>query len=132
MRCTHEQVARAWYAAVRQLAQDDGSPRRPVWDLLPAAERAWLVLCAARTRMGWLPEQVQESLRRDLLADGWRPGAVIDHCEKTHPALVPWNDMGVKWQTQFRLLQMTAVALTLDVLPTWAWMDCVTAPLSGI
>ena len=132
MRYTHEQVARVCYAAVRQLAQENGMPGRPVWGLLCAAERGWWVQAVVRARGGMLPEQIQEAMRLELLADGWQPGEAVDHARKIHPGLVPWHDMGINLRKQFQLLQMNAVVLTLDVSPAWSEIDCVTAPLSGI
>lgn len=132
MRYAHEQVARVCYAAIRQLAEEQQQPRMPSWNRLRPAERYWWVQSVARARMGMMPEQIQDALRLDLLAEGWRPGEAVDHEQKIHPVLVPWRDMHIKRRIQFQVLQMNAVALTLDVPPVWAEIECVTAPLSDI
>lgn len=128
MSFSHVQAARICYAAIRQLREEQGCCRGPVWNLLPQAEQSWYAQAVARARRGWMPRQVHEAWRAELEEAGWRPGPEIDHCFKTHPELIPWDDLDGKYRLRFVLLQMNATALTIGVPLLWDIPEAVTPP----
>lgn len=89
-----EHIARACHEANRVLQLAEGEQPSPHWELAPAWQRA-----ASR-------EGVSEALARRLTpraqhdawcaakyADGWSHGPVKDGRERTHPFLVPWDEL---------------------------------------
>ncbi len=90
-----EAIARTVHAALREWAAAHGQADIPEWRHAPA----------------WMHESTRESVRHALahpgsggraqhdqwvqqkLADGWRHGPVKDPAAKTHPLIVPYDDL---------------------------------------
>lgn len=88
-------IARTVHAALREWAAAHGQDDIPEWDFAP----------------GWMHESTRESVRHALAhpgsggraqheqwvqqkrADGWRHGPVKDPAAKTHPLMVPYEDL---------------------------------------
>lgn len=120
------QVARICYAAIRQLREERGLRKGPVWSLLISQEREWLIDAVRRTHIGLHPRRVFEFWRTDLEADGWKEGRDIDFEKRTHPALRDWDDLDQDVRDQFVLLQLMAVGMELS--PIMSGLSRVTAP----
>jgi hypothetical protein len=132
MQYNPEPAARVAYAAVRQLREEQGCRRGPVWNLLLREERDWYVRHAERALMGLLPHQVQDAWRMDLTefaADElrWTVGQEIDHTKRTHPELDHRAVLGEQYRRRFFVIQMNAVGFYVD-FPAWSGdLPCVTA-----
>lgn len=124
----YEQAARVCHAAIRQLREEQGGHRGPVWGLLVAEERGWYLRAVERSAAGCTPASVHRLWMTDLLADGWEPGPEIDHAKRTHPDLVPWEALDEGARRRFFLLQMMAIGLYLPVYGGVAEESPVTAP----
>lgn len=113
--------ARVWYAAVRQLREEQGLLRWPEWPFLTGEEQRWYVRHAERALMGMLPRQIHGAWRADLTGDPdpamrWQPGPEVDHVKRTHPDLGSWDDLPGDARSRFCLVQVIAVGLHV-VLP---------------
>lgn len=117
MRFDPEPVARVCYAALRQLREEQGCRRGPVWSLLVAPERDWYVRAAARAASGWLPEEIQAEWRRELELEGWKPGPDIDHVKRTHPEMAGWEDLGEDLRRRYLVIQMVTTGCCLALPP---------------
>jgi 8-oxo-dGTP pyrophosphatase MutT (NUDIX family) len=127
MRFEHAQVARVAYAAIRQLREETGCRRGPVWNLLGQDEQGWYLRAVERARRGMVPELIHDSWYEEMTAAGWVYGREVDHARKTHPELVPWHHLDEKYRILFISLQYQATALTLEVPPCWGTTSLVTA-----
>ena len=124
----YEQAARVCHAAIRQLREEQGSPRGPVWGLLVAEERGWYLRAVELAAAGCTPASVHRQWMASLLAAGWSAGPDIDHAKRTHPDLLPWEDLGEDARRRFFLLQMVAIGLYLPVYAGLTETSPVTAP----
>jgi hypothetical protein len=124
----YEQAARVCYAAIRQLREEQGGKRGPVWGLLVAEERGWYLRAVERSALGCTPASVHRSWVAELTAAGWLHGPEIDHGKRTHPDLVPWEVLGEPARRRFFLLQMVAIGLYLPVPSGLTETSPVTAP----
>lgn len=115
----HEQVARIFYAALRQLREEQGCARGPVWSLLTREEQAWYVRSVELARKGLLPQHIHEAWASEMTDAGWACGPEIDHVNHTHPELANWDVLGAKYRLRFIALQMWATILTVGVPSGW-------------
>jgi hypothetical protein len=91
---TDEDIARVVHQAngALQAIQGDSCPSAP-WDAVTAELRAGTIEGVRRARSGETPRELHESWadrKRDL---GWIHGPVKDEERKTHPCLVPYDDL---------------------------------------
>ena len=127
-----EPAARVAYAAVRQLREEQGCRRGPVWNLLLREEQGWYVRHAERALMGLLPHEIQDAWRTDLTEClpqwlRWTVGPEIDHAKRTHPELARWRYLGERYRRRFSVIQFNAVGFYVDI-PAWSGdLACVTA-----
>jgi len=126
-RLSHEQVARIFYALLRQLREEQGYQRGPVWNLLTAEEQGWYERSIELARMGLLPAQIHASWASDAGQDGWTCGPEIDRNGKTHPEMASWDELDSRYRLRFILLQMVTTGLTIDVPDVWGASRAVTA-----
>ena len=110
-------AARVCYAAIRQLREEQGFDKGPVWRLLVVAEQDWLCEACNLAANGWMSYEIFAEWRRVRELDGWRLGQEIDHAKKTHPELVDWKTLPEDVQQRYFLLQMMTSALHLVVPP---------------
>ena len=118
-----EPAARVAYAAVRQLREEQGCRRGPVWGLLLPEERSWYVCHAERALMGLLPHEIQAAWRADLTEFGtggqrWTVGQEIDHVKRTHPELAEWGYLDARYRRRFSIIQYNAVGFYVAI-PAW-------------
>jgi hypothetical protein len=90
-----ERIARVCHEVNRVLQRVAGEESSPAWDNAPAWQRESAVagVRAALNGTANSPEAQHEAWSAHKLADGWRFGPVKDAEAKTHPCLVPYNDL---------------------------------------
>jgi hypothetical protein len=110
-------AARICYAAIRQLREEQGYPRGPVWGLLVREEQRWFRDAALRAWRGWVAHEIQGAWREELVEDGWTVAPEIDHVKRTHPELDPWEHLEEKFRRRFVVLQLMAAGLDLPLTP---------------
>lgn len=115
---THEQAARVCYAAVRQLREEQGGERGPVWSLLVSDEQAWYLRFVEQAMTGRPLSRIHDDWYRELTAAGWREGPSTDHAKRTHPDLLPWTTLSEGVRRRLYLIQMITLGLYLDVPPS--------------
>ena len=105
-RALAEDIASVIHDANRRLQIIQGDPRpSPLWDEAPerqvrgAVESVELALAdpertAEQSHQGWMDR---------LIADGWRQDEVKDEQAKTHPLLVPFDELPLEAQQKDRL-----------------------------
>jgi len=87
-------IARVCHEANRALQIEAGDPAvSPSWDEAPEWQRASAVEGVAEARAGATPEQLHDSWCDSKVRDGWSFGAVKDAEAKTHPCLVPYDEL---------------------------------------
>jgi RyR domain len=124
---SHEQVARVFYAALRQLRAEQGCSKGPVWDLLTAGEQRWYCRSVELARAGLLPPQIHGAWAQEMIQAGWACGENIDHMRRTHPELGNWDELDGKYRLRFIALQAWTTTLTIDVPPVWDAPHAVTS-----
>ena len=113
-------AARVAYVAVRQLREEQGCPRGPVWGLLTSEEQGWYIRHAERAMNGLLANQIQDAWRIDLteLAEEgrrWRAAPDFDYAKRTHPELAEWGLLDERYRRRFFVIQMNAVAVHVTI-----------------
>jgi hypothetical protein len=91
-----ETIARACHEANRVLTQLVGDvPVQPPWDESPEEMRSSSIRGVefAMANPNATPEDQHEAWCADKRAAGWVHGAVKDSAAKTHPALVPYDQL---------------------------------------
>jgi hypothetical protein len=89
-----EQIARVIHAAnaVLQDLQRDPAPSQP-WDSESEEVRQNVILGVQNARLGMTPEQHHQAWVDDKISHGWRYGAEKDSERKTHPCLLPYDQL---------------------------------------
>jgi hypothetical protein len=111
-----ERAARVAYAAIRQLREEQGQSRGPVWELLVPEERSWYRRAVELAAIGVRLPNIHDDWRRGLEQSGWACGPDIDHVKKSHPGLLPWPALSDDQRRRLSVLQMITMALSLDVM----------------
>lgn len=119
MRYRHDQVARVCYAALRQLREEQGGSRGPVWDLLTDQEQQWYILLVELARQGLMPVNIHGTWCARLIQDGWTRGGEISHSKRVHPELTEWSDLTAEQRMRYTVIQMNVNAMTVDVPAVW-------------
>jgi RyR domain len=91
-----EDIARVIHAANRELQIVQGDPRpSPPWDEAPEYQVRENVasVVAALADPERTPEQSHQGWYERLIEDGWQHGPVKDETAKTHPDLVPFDQL---------------------------------------
>ncbi len=112
-----EQAARVAYAAFRQLREEQGGERGPVWHLLVSDEQAWFIRFVELVMAGERLFAIHDQWYEKLTAAGWREGPRIDHVKRTHPDLLPWRTLPEHVQRRLYVVQMITLGLYLEVPP---------------
>jgi len=110
-----EDIARVIHAANRELQISQGDPRpSPPWDNAPDYQIRENIASVVEALAD--PERTAEQNHQGwyerLIADGWRHGPVKDEIAKTHPDLVPFNELPAEQQLKDRLFIAIVRALT--------------------
>ena len=113
-----EDIARVIHAANRELQIIQGDPRpSPPWDEAPEYQVRESVasVVEALADPERTPEQNHQGWYERLIADGWRHGPVKDEAAKTHPDLVPFDQLPEHEKQKDRLFMAIARALAPEV-----------------
>jgi DNA-binding transcriptional MerR regulator len=113
-RVVAEDIARVIHAANRELQIVQGDPRpSPPWDEAPEYQVRENVasVVAALADPERTPEQSHQGWYDRLVADGWRYGTVKDEAEKTHPDLLPFDQLPEQERQKDRLFMAIVRAL---------------------
>jgi len=99
-----DQIARVIHEANRalQYIQNDNAPSVP-WECETSEIKDNVIIGVRNARHGMTPEQHHESWVADKRAHGWKYGAEKDSEKKTHPCLVPFNQLPKYQQDKDRL-----------------------------
>lgn len=90
---TNEACARAAHEANRAYCLAIGDASQLPWDDAPQWQRDSVIAGVAGALAGNTPEQSHESWLRHKVADGWVYGLTKDVDAKTHPCMVPYNEL---------------------------------------
>jgi hypothetical protein len=93
-----DDLARVAYEAIRALCQTQGVFGDPAWTCATPAERS-VVVDAVRFRLqhpGGPVSLRHEGWMRLRTREGWKHGPVVDKWLKTHPLLVPFDQLPVR------------------------------------
>jgi DNA-binding transcriptional MerR regulator len=113
-RVVAEEIAAVIHDANRRLQIIIGEPRpSPPWDEAPEYQAreciAGVELYLDNPRL--TPEASHEAWCDRMRADGWTHGPVKDEAAKTHPLLVPWDEVPVEHQRKDLLFAAIVRAL---------------------
>lgn len=111
-----EGTARVAYAAIRQLREEQGQARGPVWEMLVPGERLWYLRAVGLAAMGVRLPDIHADWRSRLEEEGWGHGPDTDHVKKIHPGLLAWDALPASERRKLSVLQMITMALVLDVM----------------
>ncbi|WP_433426315.1 RyR domain-containing protein (plasmid) [Microtetraspora malaysiensis] len=94
MKLAVSRVARVCHEANRvlQIAHGDAAVS-PHWDEAPEWQRESAAEGVLRAMAGATPQELHEEWCKTKLAAGWTYGPVKDADAKTHPCLVPYEDL---------------------------------------
>jgi hypothetical protein len=102
------------HAANRELQIVQGDPRpSPPWDEAPEYQVRETIasVVAALADPERTPEQSHQGWYERLIADGWQYGPVKDEAAKTHPDLVPFDQLPEHEKQKDRLFMAIVRAL---------------------
>lgn len=86
-------AAQAAHEANRAFCRAIGDQSQPSWDDAPAWQRTSAVNGVVGVLDGNGPEQSHESWLKEKEADGWVYGTSKDPVAKTHPCMVPYDQL---------------------------------------
>lgn len=108
-------IARVCYEANRALQVVQGSPYPNVgWMLTHHAQREAAIEQVKAVIEGRSAEQVHQAWMDDQIADGWTHGAEVSGLAKTHPCLVPYDDLGSDQKVRDRVFSQIVMTMTGD------------------
>lgn len=89
------QVCHAANQALQTVMPDLNVPVSPPWDMFPGEERAGVIagVQAILDDRDLTPQQSHENWFRRKVDEGWTYGPTKDTQAKTHPCLVPYDDL---------------------------------------
>lgn len=91
---TDEEIAQVCHEANRALQVANGERVISVhWPYLDAELRASIINGVINARKGCTPQESHENWVRFKLSQGWVHGEVKDFGAKTHPCLVPYDEL---------------------------------------
>lgn len=113
---TNEEIARVIHEAnsALQAIQGDPAPSLP-WDCETDELRQGVIDGVAYARGGVTTEAVHEEWARDKREHGWTWGPVKDPAAKTHPCLVPYDELPDYQRDKNRVFVALVRALTHDM-----------------
>jgi hypothetical protein len=112
-----EDIASVIHDANRRLQIVEGDPRpSPLWDEAPARQVQGAIESVelALANPERTPEQNHDGWMQRLLEDGWTQGPVKDEAARTHPLLVPWDELPAEARRKDRLFLGIVRALAAD------------------
>lgn len=120
---TDEQIARIIHEATRAMQLIQNAPGIPVakpWDELSEEEKHPVTEGVGTVRAGLVtPEMLHQKWMDAKIQAGWTYGEVKDEEAKTHPSLVPYDQLLDSQKDKDRLFQAIAMTLTpaMEVKP---------------
>ncbi len=116
MNLSTEDVARVCHAANRelQLITGDASPS-PEWSVAPSDQRESATSGVRSAVAGESPRELHDSWCAGKRKQGWRYGFVKSADRKTHPCLVPYEDLPPEQQLKDALFHAIVRAMTAGV-----------------
>jgi hypothetical protein len=109
---TPAQIARVCHEANRALQVETGDPAvSPPWDEVPEWQRTSAVEGVQAALGGATPEQLHESWCAAKERDGWTHGEVKDAAARTHPCLVPYEELPAEQRAKDHLFAAVVAAL---------------------
>jgi len=111
---TNEQIAMVCHEANRALCLTHGDDSQLPWDAAADWQRDSAIkgVAFARANPDAGDSAQHDAWVADKLADGWSYGAVKDANAKTHPCLVPFDQLLPEQQAKDRLFRAIAHALS--------------------
>jgi hypothetical protein len=100
--------------AALQIVTGDPAPS-PRWQDAPLWQRASAIEGVRQALGGASPEQLHEAWCDYKRADGWTHGHVKDATAKTHPCLVPYDELPPEQRVKDQLFHAIVHALSSDV-----------------
>jgi hypothetical protein len=111
---TDLQIAETVHAVNGVLQQVNGEAhRQPPWELLTAAERERVLSLVRQFRFGAIPRQVHERWCEAMAEAGWSYGEVWSAEARTHPNLVPFEELGYRQRVKDRMAQQVVMVMAL-------------------
>ena len=106
-------IARVCHEANRAWQIVTGDPAvSPLWDEAPEWQRASAVEGVRHALNGATAEQLHQAWCDYKTADGWTYGSTKDETAKTHPCLVPYNELPPEQLRKDDLFAAIVAALT--------------------
>ena len=110
---TDADVARVAHEANRALQLALGEEPSPHWDDAPAWQVDSAIQGVAVARSGdTTDEQMHASWSAHKVADGWVYGPVKDENHKTHPCLIPYDDLPAGQRLKDTLFRSVVAAMS--------------------
>ena len=122
MRYTDEQIAQVIHAANHELQrfQCDPAPSHP-WNYESDEIRRNVIAGVRSARDGVSPRDNHELWVKDKAAHGWKWGPEKNAVKKTHPCMVPYDDLPSEQQDKNRMFVAIVDALTQGMVGLWLW-----------
>lgn len=110
---TNEQIARVCHEVNRAYCQSLGDFSQPTWDDAPEWQRASVRMGVdLHTRGDFGPEASHSAWMRLKIQEGWVYGEVKDPEKKTHPCLVPFDQLSQEQQAKDYIFRAIVHALS--------------------
>lgn len=107
--------ARAAHEANRAYCETFGDHSQPSWEDAPEWQRLSAMNGVAGVLAGNTPEQSHHSWMKEKIDTGWTYGATKDPEKKTHPCMVPYEDLPPQQQKKDKLF-ITVVRAMAEAL----------------
>lgn len=108
-----ETIARVCHEANRAFQLETGDPQpSPSWDEAPGWQRLSALEGVEKALDGASPEELHEAWCEFKRAHGWQHGEVKDETAKTHPCLVPYEQLPEDQRIKDDLFEAIVTALS--------------------
>lgn len=120
---TLELTARAAHEINRAYCRSLGGSSQPLWEDAPKwqKESKYAGVMAVWRDNHITPQQLHKSWMRHKAKDGWDYGEEKDVVAKTHPCMVPYDELAIDQRAKDYLFGITVRALLGIELPEMVW-----------
>jgi hypothetical protein len=110
-------VAQVVHEAVRSWQRANNQPAAPAWSRAPKwMKESTLAAVTYRLAHPGAPNSAQHELWvEEKLASGWKRGKIKDGVKKTHPLMIPYDQLPLVERRKDALVSNVIDALTLDI-----------------